>query len=220
MCARVEEKIPNSRCLFLNGAEGNLVVVDRTGLVVPGNRYQKAMAHGIKIADEALSMYENAPSTSVAGLITAQDFVSVKTKRDPSKAKESAEIIAKFQKEGLWSLHPVRAMCGRTIARAKILDRLEQWGVDKMDLPISALFFCGVALVGIPGEPFSPVGEQVRVRSGFPVTCMCCLTNGNFGYFPMAGDYDDGGYEAAGAYVVRGGAELLVEAASKLLARL
>lgn len=92
--------------------------------------------------------------------------------------------------------------------------------MDEMDLPISALVFCGVALVGLPGEPFSPVGEQIRAYSGFPVTCVCCLTNGAFGYFPMASDYDDGGYEAAGAYVVRGGAEQLIAAAKDLLDRL
>ena len=220
VCARVEEQVPNSRCVFLNGAMGNLVITDRTKLVIPGKRYEKAMALGVKIADEALVMYDSAPSAQTAGLTVAQDFARVRSRRDPSKERESAEIIARFRKEGLWAVHPVRSMCGRTIMNAIILDNLERMGADSVDLPISALVFCGVALVGISGEPFSAMGEQIRAASRFPVTCVCGLTNGSFGYFPMAADYDDGGYEAGGADAARGGAEQLIEAAANLLARL
>lgn len=220
VCARVEEQVANSRCVFLNGCEGQMVINDRTKLVPKMKDYGRALAHGEKIADAALSMYDKAPSTGMSGLVTAQAFAHAKTKRDPSRAQEAAETVARFQKGGLEAVHPEKHMRGRTVANAIILNALEQGKLDYKDLPVTALVFCGVALVGLPGEPFCQIGKQIRAGSKFPVTCVCCLTNGAFGYYPMVDSYDEGGYEAGGAFVARGGAELLIETANKLLAEL
>ena len=53
-----------------------------------------------------------------------------------------------------------------------------------------------VAFAGIPGEPFSGIGREVRTASPFKMTICTCLTNGSCGYFPMESAYAEGGYEA------------------------
>ena len=51
-----------------------------------------------------------------------------------------------------------------------------------------------VAFAGIPGEPFSGIGREVRTASPFKMTICTCLTNGSCGYFPMESAYAEGGY--------------------------
>ena len=94
---------------------------------------------------------------------------------------------------------------------------LEQAQLDFIDLPVSALTFGGVALAGIPGEPFSEIGRQIREGSPFPVTCTCCLTNGSFGYYPTRQAIEEGGYDTVNTKLIKGTAEQLGETAVELL---
>ena len=71
--------------------------------------------------------------------------------------------------------------------------------------------------MGYPGEPFNEVGKAIRAASPFPVTSVCCQTNGNYGYYPTAEGFDQGGYESFNTRLRRGVAEDLVDAADKLL---
>lgn len=84
---------------------------------------------------------------------------------------------------------------------------------------VSAIAFCGLALVGMPGEPFSTIGIRVRESSRYPVTCVMCQANGAHGYFPMQGDYAQPGnsYEPRVSHVLPGSAETLIETTGGLL---
>lgn len=84
---------------------------------------------------------------------------------------------------------------------------------------VSAITFCGLALVGMPGEPFCEIGQQVRANSKYPVTCLMCQANGSHGYFPMEGDYAQPGnsYEPRVSHVLPGSAETLIRTAGDLL---
>jgi len=217
VCRRVEECKPGCHCTFLNGALGDLVINNRMKIVERIKDYDKAMAHGEAIADAALQMYDTVASTGMCGLVTGQMFAHAKTKRDPSRAQEAIATVERFEKDGLEAVHPEKSKRGSTIADAYMIRTLERMQTDYFDLPVTALVFCGVALLGIPGEPFNAMGEQIRANSKFPTTCVCCLANGTYGYYPMASAYEEGGYETGGAMVVKGGAELLIETAGKLL---
>lgn len=71
--------------------------------------------------------------------------------------------------------------------------------------------------VEIPSEPFCEIGVNIRANAPFPVTCVCCQTNGSYGYFPDAKAYDQGGYESYNTPVVKGSGEVLVKTAQQLL---
>ena len=74
-----------------------------------------------------------------------------------------------------------------------------------------------MAFVGLPGEPFSEIGEAIRAKSPFRMTILTCLTNGSCGYFPVESAYAEGGYEARSSTFSSSVAPLLVAGATSLL---
>ena len=96
---------------------------------------------------------------------------------------------------------------------------LDRENISEKEMAVSALTFCGVALVGIPGELFGQAGVSIRQRSPYKTTCVCSLTNGRVGYFATAEAYDQGGYEPSNSWFPKGIAETLRDAAVELLNR-
>ncbi len=89
-----------------------------------------------------------------------------------------------------------------------------------LDLPMLGLKLGPVALVGIPGEPFTEVGVKIKEAEGFKLVMPCGLTNGYEGYFPVKAAYDEGGYEARSSRYKSGVAETIVEAGKQIVAEL
>jgi neutral ceramidase len=76
------------------------------------------------------------------------------------------------------------------------------------------------AIVGIPGEPFFGIGEEIRRRSGFTNLLVAGYANEAVGYLPVAGEFALHGYEVGCARYEPDAAEQIVEAAVGALARL
>ena len=221
ICRYVEEQAPNTRCIFLNGAEGQMVRTDRTLKTPPYVKgWEGAMEFGNKIAREAMKIYETVPSTGMSGLAFGQRFVHAKTKRGMFP-KEEVERIASLHEQGRSAeIHPNPKLAMYLAAQAYSVRDMEVQQIDYYDLPVTGIAFCGLAFAGIPGEPFNEVGKQVRANSRFPVTNVCCQTNGNYGYYPTAEAFDQGGYEPHNTRLLKGIAEQLADAADALLASL
>ena len=218
LCRKVERERPGVRCVFLQGAEGELVPWDMMKGGRPAETYPWCMTYGEKLADEVLKIYGQAVSTGGTGVGFGQDTVVCRTKRDPARLEESRrilELIEQDRKEEIgpkWTVTPRRAEAG-------VLLMLDRENIDEQAMPVSALTFCGVALVGIPGELFSQAGVSIRQRSPYKTTCVCSLTNGRVGYFATAEAYDQGGYEPSNSWFPKGIAEILRDAAVELLNR-
>lgn len=90
---------------------------------------------------------------------------------------------------------------------------------ETWDMIASAVTFCGLGIAGLCGEPFCEVGQYVRKNSKYPVSFVCCQTNGARGYLPMEEAYGLPGtnYEANTTRLAPGGTEKLMEAALELL---
>lgn len=90
---------------------------------------------------------------------------------------------------------------------------------EHWDMIASAITFCGVGISGLCGEPFCEVGEYVRKNSKYPVSFVCCQTNGARGYLPLEEAYGLPGmnYEANKTRLAPGGTEQLMETALELL---
>ena len=85
------------------------------------------------------------------------------------------------------------------------------------NIPISGFILVfNVAMLGIPGEPFSGVGIALKQAPGWAMVLPTCITNGATGYFPMQDAYDEGGYEARSSNFKAGVAERLMETGIKL----
>ena len=94
--------------------------------------------------------------------------------------------------------------------------RLEN-GPEAFSMLLSALVIGPVAIIGIPGEPFTGIGLGLKKVQGYDMILPCCLTNGSEGYFPMQDSYDEGGYEARSSKFKAGVAERIIKEGTELL---
>ena len=214
---RVELGREGVRCIFLDGAEGQMVASDRRKGPKEPASHEKAMRYGARLGDFVLDIFDKTVSTGQKGLYFGQAEVRLKTKRDPSRVPEARRILELHEQGKDEQIHPFKKQAIYMVAEAGQLCRLEKTMEDYRDVPVSAVAFCGLALGGIPGEPFNEVGVQVRANSKFAATCVCCLTNGSHGYFPTAQAYEQGGYEVYNTPYVKGCAEQLADGLDRLL---
>ena len=137
--------------------------------------------------------------------------------RPAPKDLPKAHHINDLHNAGKDSELPYEGMMLTTIvAEARRMVRLEN-GPDAFDMRLSAISFGPVAIIGIPGEPFSGLGKELKRTEGFDMVIPCCLTNGSEGYFPMQDSYDEGGYEARSSRFKAGVAEFIITEGQKLL---
>jgi hypothetical protein len=88
---------------------------------------------------------------------------------------------------------------------------------------VQALSIGDVALVGVPGEFFTVLGQEIKRRSPFRYTYVFELANDYIGYIPDQIGFDRGGYQTwtgLHSFLERGTGELIVDEAVGLLARL
>ncbi|MBQ8551668.1 MAG: neutral/alkaline non-lysosomal ceramidase N-terminal domain-containing protein [Clostridia bacterium] len=103
------------------------------------------------------------------------------------------------------------------VAEAIRMCNLEN-GPEYFEMDLTGVRLGSVALVGIPGEPFTDIGVSVKeAAEGFDLIMPCALTNGSYGYFPMKSAYDEGGYEARSSKFKAGVAEKIIAYAKELL---
>ncbi len=214
---KVEALRPGTKCIFFDGAEGNLVMEDWRYESVPAKKYVAARVAGHKLADFVLAHLEEATVLKSDGLAFAQQWVSCKTKYDLDRVSEAERIIdihenGDEEKEigPDWVAIPI-------IAEAYKIVNLAAAKQEYMDLRLSAVSVGGFALLGITGEPFCELGKYIRDNAPWPVTFVCSETNGSGDYFPTAEAYDQGGYEPGATAFPKGTGEQLAEAAVELL---
>lgn len=77
-----------------------------------------------------------------------------------------------------------------------------------------------LAWVSLPGEIFVELGLAIKKASPFAFTQIAELANGSIGYIPNKQAYAEGNYEVVSARCAEGSGELLVSAATRLLAEM
>ena len=181
LCNIVEDRRKGVNCVFLDGAEGQMVGGTKLKPFVHKS-IEKATGYAQPLAATALSLLEQTASTGMAGLGFGR--VSIPLNARPEGKKYDEEFTPETR---LFN--------------------------------VSAITFCGLALVGMSGEPYYEMGTHVRGYSVFPATCICCQSNGADGYLPMAADYGHpgGSYEPRITRNLKGSAEEVVFAAEELL---
>lgn len=226
----VERALENQvRCLYLNGASGDLNHVNTSprpgesnGLedtsfddCLRGYEYSRSM--GRAIAGEALKVYGKTAEISPVPVRFAQKTIQAPSNRPDPGDLPKAEHIAALHSAGRDQDLPYQAMELTTaVAEALRMVSLKD-GPDSFPLHIAALSMGGIAFLGIPGEPFNATGRSIKAASPFPMTLPCGLTNGDEAYFPTDDAYEEGGYEARSSSYKSGVAELILQSAADLL---
>ncbi len=215
----VEAGKPGTKCIFLNGCEGQLAYCDwwHDSLLRDKSRVYKHV--GKILADWVLDNYEKASDMAGEGVQFAQNVIPCRTKRDSSRVSEAERLIA-IHEAGRdddigpdWVATPL-------VAESYILRRLEKENTDYIPMTVSAVSVGGLVLLGLPGEPFCEIGMHIRSNSPYPMTMVCCQTNGCEGYYPNAVAYDQGGYEPCNTRFPKGIGEILQDAGVELLKEL
>ena len=112
---------------------------------------------------------------------------------------------------------PYKAMQLTTVvAEAMRMCRLEN-GPESFDVKLTGLRIGPVALLGIPGEPFTEIGVKIKEAEGWELILPCALTNGKLGYYPTQAAYDEGGYEAKTSQFKAGVDKRIIDTAKALL---
>ena len=216
---QVEAKRPGTKCVYFNGTEGELIVHD----YINGNdlpKYTRARWAGHTLAEFVLAHMDMTRPLEGEGVSFGTDMVANRTKRDPSRIPEAERIIDIHENGNeLEELGP-DWVATPLVAEAYVLRKLEQEQLDTVDIPIGAVAAGGLAFVGVAGEPFCQLGRQMRKESPYPVTFLCCKSNGNEGYYPTAEAYDQGGYEPANTRFPKGVGENLTRSVIDLLHRI
>jgi len=182
--------------------------------------YEHSQHMGCAIAGAALQVYAKCDPVKVDKVSFAQNVLKVPSNMPKPEELPLAYEYARLHAEGKDSEIPYQGMELTTVvAEALRMKKLEH-GPEYFELSLTGVAFGEVAMIGIPGEPFTQVGRSIKEGSPFKMTFATGLTNGSEGYFPMMEAYDEGGYEARSSRYKAGIAEAIAEGGIELLKKL
>lgn len=203
---KLEAQRPGIKSIFINGAEGQLV---------PGDRREKrkflagvdsAKRFGEALADFVLDSFDRVRPIDGEHVRFGQIAYVAKTKWDPNRVEEVDRILKLHESGRDEEIQPAW-LSGALVAEAYKLKRLEAQKLTHVSMVASAITVGGLAFIGFPGEPFCEIGEALRNDSPYPMTFVCCQTNGHNSYFPTAESYDQDGYEPRNNQFIKGTGE-------------
>ena len=227
----VEKVLPETKCVFFNGAEGDVGSthvfpeggdMNDTEISFDNEMKSPGMARfvGRALAGTVLQVYDKVEYVPVERLEVLQKTVTVPANVPTPEQLPLAHKYNDPHNAGRDDLIPYKAMELTTVvAEAARMVQLEN-GPDTFCLELMGVAIGDVALVGFPGEPFTDIGVQTKDTPGWKAIMPCCLTGGSMGYFPMRSAFDEGGYEARSSRYVAGVAETLIDGAKDLLGEL
>ena len=230
-CKTVEDALENTRCIFFNGAQGdvNHVNVHPTkgylnDLFMDFDDVARGYGHarymGRVVAGAVLQVFDKVEYVDVDSIKYIERRVNVPSNMPEPERLAEAHRINDLHNAGRDSELPFEGMLLTTVvAEAGRMVRLEH-GPEFFPMLFSAVSIGNVAFFGVPGEPFNGIGRAIKETEGFDLIIPSCLVNGSEGYFPMKDAYDEGGYEAKSSNFKAGVAELIIEEGKKLLTEL
>jgi len=227
----IEKVLDGTRCIVFNGAEGDVGSthvnpcggdMNDTEISFDNEMKSPGMARfvGRALAGTILQVYDKAEYIDVEKVDILHKVITVASNRPKPEELPLAHKYKDLHDAGRDCDIPYTAMELTTVvAEATRMVRLEN-GPDEFHLELTGVRIGDVAFVGIPGEPFTDIGVQIKETEGWSMILPCCLTNGSQGYYPMKESFDEGGYEARSSNYKADVAEKLVSGSRELLAEL
>ena len=225
---RLEKSLDNVRCVFFNGAQGDVNHVnvfprggDLNDMFMDFDDVSRGYGHarhiGNVVAGAVLQVYDKVEYRDVDCVRCLEKALSVPSNMPSPEDMPRARRVNDLHRAGRDDEIPFKAMMLTTVvAEAERMVLLEH-GPDHFEMPLTALAIGDIALIGIPGEPFTGIGRGLKASTDWTAVLPCCLTNGSEGYFPMMDAYEEGGYEARSSRFRAGVAEKIVEQGLALL---
>jgi hypothetical protein len=221
----LEKAIDGVKCVFFNGAEGDVNHVnvhptsgDFNGMFLDFDDVSRGYDHarhiGRVIAGGVMQVWDKVTYTDVDSIKFANRIVDLPSNMPEPEDMPLAHKYNDLHNAGRDDEIPFEGMMLTTVvAEAYRMVRLEH-GPESFSMPFSAIKVGNIGFFGVPGEPFTGVGRGVKESEGFDMVIPICLANGNEDYFPMKDAYDEGGYEARCSLFKSGVAEKIIEITS------
>jgi len=172
------------------------------------------------VAGGVLQVFDKVKYVEVSDLASLEKTINVPSNKPTPEQMPEARHIHELHEAGRDDELPYKGMMLTTmVAQAARMVKLEH-APDAFPMNLIGVKIGPVALIGIPGEPFTGVGQGLKTSESFELVCPCCITGGYEGYFPMRDSYSEGGYEAGTSRFKAGCAEYIVKEGKQLLAEL
>ena len=227
----VEKCIDNTKCIFFNGAQGDVNHVnvhpkpgDFNDMFNDFDGCSRGYGHSRHIARVVtaaiMTVYDKVEWQDDTTLRYMQKSIEIAANKGDPKDLPLAHKYYELHLAGRHDEIPYKAMMLTTVvAESARMVRLEN-APDTFPMLFSAVSIGKVAFFGIPGEPFTGIGRGLKEAEGYKMILPTCQTNGKEGYFPMKDSYDEGGYEAGTSNFKAGTAERIIEEGLKILEEL
>jgi hypothetical protein len=172
-----------------------------------------------KVAGAALRIYDDAKEIPVGTVKGYREITLIA--RNPHEEWEvpiAQQIVAcKVKKESelpdeLRAHHMSLKKAARILANVK--------NPEPIPVTVHGLQIGNFCVIGIPGEPFSETGMDIKAQSKMDMTFVTCRTNGSEGYFPTRRAFDGTGYERDYTRMGPDCAQNLVDAAKAITDRM
>ncbi|RAP73567.1 hypothetical protein [Paenibacillus montanisoli] len=233
---RVVEQLSGGHCLFLLGAAGDIgpgpegfrsdyAAVDRMGTILgceaaksllqletvtPNWQFDRVVESGA-----SLGLWTNKPGVSSDNgrMVVALRTVELPLKPlMPTVDAEQQFLAHQSRMQELIELSgsedEIRDATYKVKRSHKIWQQsLHYYGQTSASIEAHFVAVSGIVLAGVPVEPFSFTGKQIREASPFACTLFGGYTNGWLGYLPTADQYAVGGYEIETSPFAEGAAE-------------
>lgn len=178
--------------MFLLGAEGNCGTRNAMNPDPTPKGVERAKKFARRVAGAILRVYDTAEPMQCDVLRCAHKYVQIgKNDYDPAQLPMVEEIVKIYREKGD-KAPELSAFPMKHQEALRIKANLSR--PEFFNLRISGIRIGDLAVIGIPGEPFSTIGMEIIEKSDFPMTLVLACTNGHEGYYPDAKAYTEPGY--------------------------
>ncbi len=224
----LEKALDGAKCLCFVGAEGDVGSthvfpsggdMNDTEISFDNEMKSPGMARfvGRALAGTVLQVYDKVEYVPVDRIDIRHRDVAVPANLASPQELERAHRFRALHEAGRDGEIPYSAMELTTVVAEAIRMCNLEHGPEAFRLELTGVRIGGVALIGLPGEPFTDIGRRLKEAGGWRLVLPCCITNGYEGYFPMRDAYEEGGYEARSSVYRAGVAEQLIREGVALL---
>jgi hypothetical protein len=208
-CAAIEAA-EGGVALFINGACGDINPVTASPFLdCRDGSFDTVKHNGLALAAAAMKLQDTLQPLAYEPLLAQSQWLNLPLMEAPAEPELRAAAVQQYADLA----EPLRNAddCPWRQALAQLqwtMATLKEYqlGSLRKSLPveIQVLTFFGVALVGIPGELFSALGQSLCYEGRAVQTLLATYTNGNIGYIAPREEYAEPGYEVGGAHIFYG----------------
>lgn len=224
----LDKALDGVKCLCLIGCQGDVGSthvfpeggdMNDTEISFDNEMKSPGMARfvGRALAGTVLQVYDKVEYVDVDELQILQRVIDVDANRPTPEQLPLAHQYKELHEAGRDDEIPYTAMELTTVvAEATRMCNLE-FGPDTFALELTGIRLGPVALIGIPGEPFTDIGVRIKDTEGYRMVMPVALCNGYEGYFPSKAAYAAGGYESRSSKFRANVSDIIVDGSKKLL---